>query len=322
MKLKYIFGLLFCVSLFSCKKEIEKVPQENTKVKIPAFSSQSAYDLVKAQVDMGPRAPGTPGAKTAIKWMRSKLKSYGWQTIDQTFEATVFKDIKVKGTNIIGRYKPEVKERVLLCAHWDSRLIAEKDSTRQDEPILGANDGGSGVGVLLEIARVISENPIPMGVDIVFFDVEDQGENNDPTGRSWGLGSQHWAKNLHEKPYEVKYGILLDMVGAPDAEFPKEGYSMQRAAPIVNKVWGLAKKLNKQNYFVDRPLGGNITDDHYFIMEYARIPVIDIIHHKNKGFMKEHHTHDDDMDAIDKKTLGAVGQVVLSTIYKESNRDF
>ena len=322
MKLKYIFCLLIFASFISCEKDLEKVPQENTKVKIPAFNSQSAYDLVKAQVDMGPRCPGQPGAKAAIKWMRGQLKAAGFETIDQTFDAELPGDKKVKGTNVIGRYNPEVKERVMLCAHWDSRMMADKDTIRTAEPILGANDGASGVGVLLEIARVISENPIPMGVDIVFFDLEDQGLDGQKDEYTWALGSQYWAKNLHEKPYEVKYGILLDMVGAKGAQFLKEGYSMQFAPQLVNKIWALAKILGKQDYFIPKKMEGGITDDHKFIMEYARIPVIDIIDYREGAFMKEHHTHGDNMDVIDKNTLGAVGQVVLSAIYKESNKEF
>ena len=321
MKFQHLFYCLFFISLWSCQTDTEKVPQERKKVKIPTFAAQGAYDLVEAQVNLGPRCPECPGADKAIDWMSSELKSAGWEVIKQTFDATLYTGKEVRGTNVIGRYNPHVKERVMLCAHWDSRMIADKDTTRKEEPIAGANDGASGVGVILQIAKTISENPIPMGVDVVFFDLEDQGKDGSSDEYSWGLGSQYWAKNLPDDPYEVKYGILLDMVGAPDAEFPKEYYSMQNAKPVVDKVWKVASILKKGNYFVNRRIGG-ITDDHKFIMEYARFPVIDIIHHKDDKFMAAHHTHADDMRVIDKKTLGAVGQVVLSTVYKESNGDF
>jgi hypothetical protein len=321
MKYKYFLSLLFLAFLVSCKPDDgKKVAQENIKVKIPAFSGQSAYDLVKAQVDMGTRHPGSEASKKAIKWMRSNLKSYGWEVSLQTFKTALYTGEQVEGTNIVARYNPHVKERVLLCAHWDTRMIADKDTTRMDEPIPGANDGASGVAVLLEIARTISKNPIPMAVDIVLFDLEDQGDDGGTDEYSWCLGSQYWASHLPEKPYHVKYGILLDMVGAKDAEFPKEGFSMTYAPEVVNKVWGVAKLLNKQKYFVDDLIGG-ITDDHRFLIQYAKFPAIDIIHHKNDQFMEEHHTHADGMDIIDKNTLQAVGQVVLATIYKESNKE-
>ena len=321
MKFRYFLSLLFFVFLFSCKPDDgKKVPQENIKVKIPAFSGQAAYDLVKAQVDMGTRNPGSEASKKAIKWMQSHLKSSGWKTSLQTFKTALYTGEQVDGTNIIARYNPHVKERVLLCAHWDSRMIADKDSVRIDEPIPGANDGASGVAVLLEIARTISKNPIPMGVDIVLFDLEDQGDDGGKDEYSWCLGSQYWAAHLPDKPYEVKYGILLDMVGAKGAKFPKAGYSMNYAPEVVNKVWGIAKLLNKDNYFVNEEIGG-ITDDHRFIIQYARFPVIDIIHYENDKFMAEHHTHADGIDIIDKNTLGAVGQVVLATVYKESNKE-
>ncbi len=321
MNIKYFFFFLFFALVISCKQDKQKVPQENIKVKIPAFNGQSAYDLVKAQVDMGPRNPGSQASKKAIKWMSNQLKSNGWEVSKQEFEASLYTGEKVQGVNIIGQYNPQVKERVMLCAHWDSRMIADKDSVRMDEPIPGANDGASGVGVLLEIARVIDQNPIPMGVDIIFFDLEDQGADGGGKDYSWGLGSQFWARNLHEKPYQIKYGILLDMVGEKNAQFPKEGFSMKVAPGLVNQVWRVAKLLKKDNYFVNRNIG-YITDDHRFIIEYARLPVIDIIGYREDGFMQAHHTHADDMSSIDKNTLSAVGQVVLTNLYKESNKEF
>lgn len=321
MKFKYILSLLFFTFLISCKQDDgKKVDQENIKVKIPAFSGQAAYDMVKAQVDMGTRNPGSEASKKAIRWMRDELKSAGWKTNLQTFKTALYTGEQVEGTNIVARYNPHVKERVMLCAHWDSRMIADKDSTRINEPIPGANDGASGVAVLIEIARTISKNPIPMGVDIILFDLEDQGDDGGNDEYSWCLGSQYWAAHLPDKPYQVKYGILLDMVGAKGAEFPKEGYSMNYAPEVVNKVWGVAKVLKKEKYFVNKEIGG-ITDDHRFIIQYARFPVIDIIHHRDGKFMEEHHTHADGMDIIDKNTLAAVGQVVLATIYKESNKE-
>lgn len=314
------FLLLFCIFM-GCKQEsTSKVDQENRKVTIPAFSADNAYALIQEQLAMGPRHPGSPGARAAVQWIKKHLEKNNWQTELQHFDAQLFTGEKAKGVNVIGRWKPEVKERVILCAHWDTRAIADKDTIRQEEPIPGANDGASGVAVLLEIARLIAAQDLPMGVDMLFFDLEDQGEDGANNDYSWGLGSQHWAKNPHETPYIAQYGILLDMVGAKGATFYKEGFSVQNAAHVVNKVWGVARVLKKQDYFKDLYIGG-ITDDHRFIMEHARIPVIDIIDYREEGFMAEHHTHGDDIDIIDKSTLAAVGQVVLATLIKESNRE-
>lgn len=322
MNIRYFLSILFiCLLFVGCGGDVEKIPQENTKVKIPAFSAQGAYDFVQAQVDLGYRCPGCPGAEKAIDYMKSELQNAGWDVELQTFDAKIYTGQEFKGTNVIGRYNPEVKERVMLCAHWDSRLIADKDTVRQDQPIAGANDGASGVGVLLQLAHTISQNPIPMGVDIIFFDLEDQGEDGGGDAYTWGLGSQYWSRNLHEKPYHIKYGILLDMVGHPDAEFPIEGYSWQYAQDVVRKVWKVADILGHNDLFVDKGIGG-ITDDHYFINTIAKLPVIDIIDYREGKFMHEHHTHADDMRTIDKKTLGAVGQVITATIYKESNKEF
>jgi aminopeptidase-like protein len=158
-----------------------------------------------------------------------------------------------------------------------------------------------------------------MGVDIIFFDAEDAGSEEPGNDYSWGLGSQYWSKNLHEHPYEVKYGILLDMVGSRNATFPKEGFSMRSAPDRVNQIWNLAKQMGRERYFVDRR-AGFITDDHRFIIENTKIPMIDIINIQEDGnFGDYHHTHADNMDIIDKQTLEAVGQVILATIYRESN---
>ena len=187
---------------------------------------------------------------------------------------------------------------------------------------MGADDGASGVAVLLEIARQLKEHPIPMGVDIIFFDAEDYGADTSGQTDSWGLGSQYWANNLHEAGYPVKYGILLDMVGAKGARFTKEGNSRASAGVVVNKIWELAKRMNKEAYFVDENTG-SIIDDHFFIIRDAGIPMVDIVNHPEDGlFGFYHHTHHDDLEVIDPASLQAVGQVVLAVVYNESNGKF
>lgn len=317
--MKWILLISSILFFISCKNE--KVPQENIKVKIQAFNKDSAYLFIKEQVFFGERYMNSAAHEECKYWIISQLEEYDFEVITQEFTAISYKNEELKGTNIIGRYKPDVKERLLLCAHYDTRHIADKDTINKELPIEGADDGGSGVGVILEIARQIKNNPMPMGLDIVFFDAEDYGSDKPGQDYSWGLGSQYWAKNIHENPYEVKYGILLDMVGSRDATFPKEGFSMKTAGAEVDKIWRFAETMGYDNYFVDRQ-AGYYTDDHRFIIENTSIPMIDIINVKGDGsFGHYHHTHSDNMSNIDKETLKAVGQIVLATIYKESNGD-
>lgn len=314
--------VLLLIALSSCEKEPKKLPQKAIKVSVPKFNPDSAFSFIEQQISFGPRPINSEGHADCKNWIVQKLKAYKFEVIEQPFEATSFKGEKLKGANIIGRFNSDIKERVLLCAHWDTRPMAEKDTINRDAPILDADDGGSGVGVLLEIARQINNKPIPMGLDIVFFDAEDYGSNEENQDYTWGLGSQYWSKNMHEKDYQVKYGILLDMVGSKGATFPKEGFSMRSAANVVEKIWKLAGQIGKGKYFENRRIPP-ITDDHRFIIENTKIPMVDIINVSKEGkFGFYHHTHSDNLEIIDKQTLNAVGQVVLAVIYNESNKDF
>lgn len=203
-------------------------------------------------------------------------------------------------------------------------LLIDPDEANHNTPIDGANDGASGVGALLEIARVLSSNTPPIGVDIILFDLEDygppQGAQSRDGGDYWGLGSQYWSKNPHVYNYKAKYGILLDMVGDTDARFLMEGFSLYYAPHIVKKVWENAEKMGYGDYFV-KEKGGYITDDHYYINEIAGIPTIDIIHlvpdSRNGSFVDYWHTIGDTLGNIDPQTLKVVGEVVLQTVFEE-----
>lgn len=319
---KIIVHACFCsVVLFfvGCQPDSQKIPQEQIQVKVPVFNTDAAYAWVEKQLAFGPRFTNSPGHSQIRDWLLEQSVNYADEVIRQDFTAQAYTGETLNGTNIIARFKPEIAERVLLCAHYDTRHIAEKDTVDQDKPILGADDGASGVAVLLEIARNLKENPIPMGVDIVFFDAEDYGADSGGETNTWGLGSQYWANHLPEPRYEVKYGILLDMVGATGARFTKEGNSRSSAGNIVNKIWKLAERMNKGQYFVDVNTGA-IVDDHFFIIREAGIPMVDIINHPVENmFGSYHHTHQDNLEVIDPASLQAVGQVVLAVVYNESN---
>ena len=332
MKLKYISLLLLVVAFIGCKKEAgpstTTAPNESPgePVKVPVFARDSAYAFVRQQVAFGPRVPGSEAHKAMREWMVHKLKSYGASVTEQSFKAKTATIGEVRAANIIASFNPSYARRVILAAHWDTRYAADEDDERSDKPIDGADDGGSGVGVLLEIARLLQQQPISIGVDIILFDVEDQGATEEGS-ETWCLGAQYWAQNPHVKGYRAEYGILLDMVGAKGAVFQREElmgvYPAAKAARIqqlYDKVWALAKGMNKSALFLDsktRP----VTDDHYFVNLYTDIPMIDIIHKpvSNPGGFGAHwHTHDDNIEVIDPAVLGAVGQVVTAFVYNSS----
>lgn len=327
------FSLLF----MACEDKKKGQTVENTppppviSVKSPAFNADSAYHFIEKQVSFGPRVPNSQAHRQAGDYLISTLKRLGAEVTVQDFVAEAYNGTKLQSRNIIGSFFPDAPRRILLGAHWDSRHVADKDTVNQNKPIAGANDGGSGVGVLLEIARVLqtTEAKPGVGVDIIFFDSEDYGE---PEGSRtelaaqrdnkiyWCLGSQYWSKNKHKPGYSAYYGILLDMVGAKNASFAKEPTSLEYAGSIVNKVWSIAHALGYNQYFLNRTMSGSITDDHTFVNLHAKIPMIDIIDYDSAGkdaFAFYHHTHADDMDIIDKNTLKAVGQTVLQTLYEE-----
>lgn len=297
-------------------KSIKK--EEKTQIKRFEFNVDSAYEYIKIQVSFGPRVPGTLSHERCRNFLRNKLKSFGFIVEEQTGETYTFDNTKHKLYNIMSRYKPELNNRILLCAHYDTRPFADKDSRDRNKPIEGANDGASGVAVILEIARQISLIQPAIGVDIVFFDLEDYGQPEQtmlaPKENTWCLGSQYFVKNFpwnENKPVE---GILLDMVGAEDAVFPKEGVSMQYASGLVNEIWKTARLLGFSNYFINEMTSG-ITDDHLYLNR-AGIPTVNIIHINpyTGQFGNFHHTHRDNLSIISKKTLEAVGQTLISFI--------
>lgn len=319
--------LLLFVAFSACEddtqthKEITYEPQK--EVNVPTFNGDSAYQFVADQVAFGPRVPNTAAHAECADYLSQKLKQYGAEVIVQQAVVTAFDGTPLNMKNVIGQFQPDLKKRVLLYAHWDTRPFADKDTVRMNEPIDGANDGGSGVGVLLEVARNLAQQPTDVGVDIIFFDTEDYGtpewaEDGDYT--DWCLGSQYWAANLHKPAYRAKYGILLDMVGAENAVFNKEGTSMALAPSIVNKVWRAAKDLGYSDLFREDVTPQTI-DDNYFVTQGAGIPSANIVHyHVNvlpMGYGTFHHTHQDNMDIISKETLRKVGETVMEVIYHE-----
>ena len=317
--------LLLSVALFvACGgKKAPQAVQPQTAVVVPTFNADSAYHYTAQQVAFGPRVPNSEAHRQCGEWLVQTLERFGAKVTSQHVTLRAYDGTPLKARNIIGSYKPETRKRVLLCAHWDSRpwADADPDPKYHRTPILGANDGASGVGVLLEIARQLQAHPTDIGIDIIFFDAEDYGEHaadDEPTdGIAWCLGSQYWARVPHVDGYMARFGILLDMVGGRDARFHREGLSDYFARDIVNKVWAAAHASGNGEWFPYAE-GGQITDDHLPINQIARIPCIDIIgHYPDPGFAPTWHTMDDTMENIDPAVLRAAGQTVMQVIYNE-----
>ena len=315
----------YCLLFSSCQTESDK--QKHTEfppakvIPTPDFNADSAFQFVKAQVDFGPRVPNSEAHAKCAEYLAAKFRSYKAEVIVQQAEVKAFDGKVLKMKNIIAQFNPAKQNRIILCAHWDTRPFADQDKTDVNKPIDGANDGGSGVGVLLEVGRQLSALQPNIGVDIILFDAEDYGQ---PDGgmqkeqsNSYCLGSQYWATNKHKQDYFPRYAILLDMVGAKNATFTMEGVSMEFASHVVKKVWDTAARIGYSSYFVyDKT--NPITDDHYYLNTLAEIPSIDIIHYDpatRYHFPATWHTHNDKLENIDPKTLKAVGQTLLEVVY-------
>ena len=225
--------LLFTLSLSSCgnkNKASEMTKETVATIQVPQFDADSAYQYVKEQVDFGPRVPNSKGHVACGNYLAGQLEKFGATVTNQYADLIAYDGTLLKARNIIGSYKPENKKRIALFAHWDTRPWADNDPDKKNHytPILGANDGASGVGVLLEIARQIQQQQPELGIDIIFLDAEDYGTHQ-ASGKhqedSWCLGSQYWARNPHVPGYNARFGILLDMVGGQQPTFYREAYS-------------------------------------------------------------------------------------------------
>lgn len=301
-------------------EEIEKVQLVG-----PDFNADSAYIYLQEQCNFGPRTMNSTAHDKCEKWIIQKFEQYGCKVTTQKATLNGYDGTPLRSTNIMASYNPEATTRIMFCAHWDCRPWADNDpdSTNWHKPIIAANDAASGVGVMIELARILKGSGLELGVDFICFDAEDYGtpqwfEGEDP-GDTWALGAQYFANNLPEG-YAPRYGILLDMVGGVGAKFYREGMSMQYAPAIVKKVWNAARQVGYGSYF-PKADGGMITDDHIPVNQTANIPCIDVIPYypdcAQSSFGPTWHTIADNMDNIDKNTLKAVGQTMVQVLFTE-----
>ena len=314
--------LLLCVS---CAKQ----QQSSTPDVRCAFSADSAYTYIAQQLAFGARVPGTEAHEACGDWLVSELARHGAQVKSQHGTMPNYAGKPQAIRNIVALLEGNTAHAILLCAHWDCRPWSDEEELYENrfEPVMGANDGASGVGVILEMVRQLSirksKGEFVPSVQVVFFDCEDMGTPNHYTGtqrdNTWCLGSQYWAQQLkiQNSKFKINYGILLDMVGDPSATFPREYFSMQYAGSYVERLWREASKLGYGRYFVQQATYYPITDDHYYVNTMAGIPCLDIIDYKmntETGFAHWWHTQHDDIQNINKQTLQAVGETVLTTI--------
>lgn len=329
--------------LFSCGLRKQTTTDTETQTAIGlAFNADSALLFCQQQCDFGPRTMNSQAHDLCEQWIIRKFQSYGMTVIPQKCELKGYDGSTLHSTNIIASYRPELTDRILLCAHWDCRPWADNDPDEANwhKPVLAANDAASGVAVMLEIARLISSNDAAkstatadsslctlhstLGIDFICFDAEDYGypqwETIDDPGNTWALGAQYWAANPHVSGYKARYGILLDMVGGQGAQFYQEIMSKHYAKHIVDKVWRAASVVGYGSSF---PMaeGNAITDDHIPVNTVANIPCIDIIPYytncEQSSFGPTWHTVNDDMAHLDKNTLLAVGQTIIQVLFSE-----
>ena len=333
--MKRIFPLVLLALVCACQNKPNRPnqpdPLPKKSVTIPTFNADSAFAFVKAQTDFGPRVPMTEAHELCAEWLVNKLSEYADTVMVQEYRTRIYNNKVFDGKNIIASFNPKATKRIILCAHWDSRPYADHDpdEANWNTPIDGANDGASGVGVLIENARCFRIQPLneKLGVDIILFDLEDYGppatqreQYFDNRRNDWALGSQYWAAHHHSLGYQANYGILLDMVGGSNPCFMKEYYSQEYAGWLSNKVWHVAQDLGYGQYFVNE-LGDLISDDHLPLNEIAGIPTIDIVdlqpNSSNECFPETWHTLNDNIENIDKKTLGIVGNVLNCIVFQE-----
>ena len=312
--MKFLIASIFILSLsacdFSCSsKKIALSP--------PKFNADYAFEKIIQYEKFGPKVPGTPSHQKAGDWIVSEMRGLGLEVREQKTEVTNFEGHLIPVRNIIASFHPGLKKRILLSAHWDNRPFADQDTKDKNKPILGVNDGGSGVVVLMGIAKALTESPtakeIQTGIDFAFWDTEDWGQPSNP--KSYCLGSQYWAKNPTPENYHALFGINYDMVGRIGSVFPVESYSLEHAGSVIQRLHEAAQKIGYQDFFPHYQVGP-IVDDHYFVSEGRGFPVIDLIYMTEEGrFPPEWHTHGDTSKFISRDVLKVVAQTTIQIIF-------
>ncbi len=307
------FAILVAIA---CRGDAQKGTSESNATKATktstGFSGAAAYNYAKAQFDFGPRVPGTPAAQRAGDWIIRQMRSRADTVVVQSFTYTTADGKKLQLRNILARFRPELKDRVLYLTHWDSRPIAESAATDAERkmPTPAANDGASGVGMFVALGDALKKKKPNVGVDLLFTDGEDYGQFGPPEVDVL-IGAKYFATHLPSPDYHPLYGVLFDMIGDKDLRIPYEMISFQRAPEVVARVWQTAADLGYSDVFVEES-GGEIIDDHVPLLD-AGLHVIDVI----DLTYPPHHTPQDTMDKISPRSLGIVGDVATALVTRE-----
>jgi hypothetical protein len=310
---RFLSFTLLAMALVSCGPEegangtaVPDAPGER-----PSFDGAEAHRLIRDQVGFGPRVPGTDGHAAQLAWMEGLLAVWADEVELQPFSFTTSQGMALNLTNVLARFRPDREDRILLLTHWDTRPRSDRAQELEDRgiPVPGANDGASGTAILLHLAELMSGQPPPLGVDLLFVDGEDYG----PWTRDMFIGSTYFAATMH-RPVPWRYGVLLDMVGDLDPRFPIEGYSADYAPDIAQKVWQVAHDLGFGPYF-PVSVGSRVLDDHVPLNK-AGLLTIDIIDFEYGPGNSLWHTPDDVPGNTSPETLRMVGEVVTELVYR------
>ena len=307
------FGFSFCLLLSAC--DFSCASLKAAKPPIPHFDENVAFAQILAYEKFGPKVPGTEAHVKGGDWIVAELKKTSVKILEQKSTAETFDHHTIPIRNIIAQLNPEAKERYFFSAHWDNRPFSDEDPDPKfkNTPVPGVNDGGSGVVVLLGMAKALSGLNLPFGVDFVFFDAEDWGTPRNE--ESYCLGTQYWAKNPIPENYQAKFGVNFDMVGRIGSIFPVESYSAEKAPGVLSKIHAAAKKLGYEELFPNNQIGA-VVDDHIYVMQGRGFPVADLIAMTGRGrFPPEWHTHLDTSEFISRDVMKAVGQTMIQMLW-------
>ncbi|HJU64446.1 MAG TPA: M28 family peptidase [Gemmatimonadaceae bacterium] len=274
------------------------------------FSGERAMEYIRTQLQFGPRIPGSLGHQRTGDWIVDQMRQRADTVIVQSWSHVTQAGDTLPLRNILARHNPAASERILYLAHWDTRPVADQapQPSRRQLPVPGANDGGSGVALLMALADVLKAAPPEIGVDLLFVDGEDYGEFDRAKRHDVLIGSTYFAAHLPSPDYRPLYGVLWDMIGDGDLQLYQEGYSVERAPEVVSLVWETARRLGYSRYFIPQ-VGQAVADDHLPLLD-AGLRVIDVIDIQYPA----HHTPDDLIDKVSARSLQVVGDVAVSLI--------
>jgi glutaminyl-peptide cyclotransferase len=292
---------------------------EETSRTRPPFDGKAALEYARAQVNFGPRVPGTEAAKKAGDWIIAQMKSRADTVIVQEWEHTTHDGKKLPMRNIIARFNPAATERVLYVTHWDSRPISDGAKSLGDtaafekersEAVPGANDGASGVGMFVALGDLLKKKKPVYGVDLLFVDGEDYGEFGPPEVDVL-IGAKYFAQHLPDNNYQPVFGVVWDMIGDADLVIHQDVNSAERAPEVVALVWKTAAELGYTDAFM-AVSKYPVVDDHIPLLD-AGLRVIDVIDLD----YPYHHRPSDTMDKISAQSLQTVGEVAASLVLQK-----